>query len=75
MQQVHFSKEEDAAQLPVLTASIRRAMVSLWLYMAVDFINHPLQQLKFSMLGPCTAPSVYLFLAKSCVGERLLKGE
>lgn len=28
--------------LPVVTGSVTRAVVSLWLYEAVEFINHPL---------------------------------
>lgn len=57
--------------LPGVTGSITRAIVSLWLYVAVDFINHPLWQWKFSTLGPCAAPSAYLFfgVVGGCVGE------
>lgn len=54
--------------LPVVTGSIMRAIVSLC-FVAIDFLHHPLWQLKFSILGPCTAPSVHLFLAGCCVGE------
>lgn len=54
--------------LPVVTGSSTRAIVSLC-SVAIDFLNHPLWQLKFSMLSPCTTPSVHLFLAGCSVGE------